>query len=331
MSIASITLVLFIILFPGFAFQALYHSGAFSRKYFRTNVFTDIASAILPAMIYHALAIMLIHSCAFFPYEVSFKAIGTLFMGADKTVIPKVFEENIGEYIGTIFTYVMLSIVIGAASGYCGAGIIRRNGIDLNFPLLRFDNEWHYIMTGEIKGWRESDLSREVRRSIIKRVKSKEFDVKVKILCCVNDQIFIYKGKVSRYFLNKEGLDAIHLKDCYRIPFPKTMQDVLKYEPNEGKKQELKVEDSAKNHKIALGDDIVLFASNIENIDIDYRALLVDETIEGEITKDKVEKFLKEKGYKPEELNLDVMDEMIDKSKPNQSQGSEQKNIKNDS
>lgn len=255
MNLAFTTLLVFITLFPGFFFQMGYHSGPFSKKYRRFSVYNNIAAAILPALIYHVSSISLINIISFLP-DVSFKAIGTLLLGKDTELVVKTFEISVGGHFHFIALYIALSVAIGGIIGLILAKIVRAKNWDCKYPLLRFDNKWHYVMNGEILVWKEKNTDEEKRLENLKRIRGKSFEVSMECLVEVAGNAYIYEGIVSRYFLNKEGLDRIHLNDCTRKPFPKTEEA---YKEN-------------KENAVFLNDDFVLFRETIININIDYNS-----------------------------------------------------------
>lgn len=256
MSIGFITLFLFLLLLPGFSFQAGYHRGKFSRKYIRTTVFNDLTSAVLPSFLYHIIIIWIINSVNLFD-NVALADIGKLFLGIrDSEAIGNIFGASIEPHLLNIALYFVISIILGGLAGLICMSTIRRLQLDLIFPAFRYDNEWYYLLSGEMAFWRRSRVNEKERQRRYKLFKKGKLSVRVKILSCVNDKAYIYDGEVDQFFLNNDGLDSIHLYKCKRYELPTTRKEATA---------------NLLEKAITLADDFVILADKIENIDVDYQ------------------------------------------------------------
>lgn len=235
-----------------------YHSGPFSKKYSRSSVYSNIAVAILPSLVYHFISIAIINNVNWIP-NVSFKAIGILLLGKDTDQIVETFDANVGQCFYLIAIYLALSVIISGIIGLRLAKVVRNNNWDCKYSWLRFDNKWYYVMNGEILVWREENTDEKKRLENLARIKKDNYEVAMECLVEVVGAAYIYEGTVARFFLNKDGLDRIHLNNCTRTPFPETGKE---YQSNRDEKN--------KSTAVFLNDDVVLFRDTIININIDY-------------------------------------------------------------
>lgn len=209
MNLALGTLVIFLLLVPGFAFLSSYHSGKYSRKYTRRNIFEDFTNATVPALIIHAFL-----GGWLFKKQISFSALGFLLMGAsnnEKTI--QIFEQNIGNCIGKILGYFFISSLLGIVSGFSAAKLVRSKKWDFKFDSLRFDNEWYYLFSGEHTASIPSTLV------TFENIKNKEITVFIKAFCVINETFITYHGVIDKFHLNKDGLESIYLKQGWSKRF----------------------------------------------------------------------------------------------------------------
>lgn len=230
MNIAFVTLLIFILLLPGFLFISAYHSGKFSRRYVKTSIFSDAARAIIPSIIFHGLAYVIIQRFSFFETNISLKSLGVLFLGAkNDTIISNVFSHNIGDFVPQIFIYIIISVLFGFFSGKLIVGAIRKYFLDLRFPFFRFDNEWYYALSGEILGWKENG---GIQR--YKDFKNNDPAVFVDVLSNFGGKIYVYSGFVLDFYLDEDGLDNLHLDNCYRREIDAPLNQDSSFVPMEG-------------------------------------------------------------------------------------------------
>lgn len=206
MNIALGTLVIFFLLVPGFAYLSAYHSGKYSRKYIQRSLFDDFTLAVIPSLIIHAFL-----AGSLFKGNVSFSSLGYLLIGTtDNEIVKKIFEENISNHIWRILGYFIFSGLIGLIFGACFAWIIRRCRWDVTTDFFRFNNYWHYILSGEY-------IAQSPSPSLnFEDLKNNKVSLVATIDCNINEELITYKGVVYQYFLNKDGLDGIYLYEDWR-------------------------------------------------------------------------------------------------------------------
>lgn len=200
MNIAFTTILIFLIVSPGFLFRITFYSSKHSIKYTNKNLINELTWSIIPAIIIHAIAISFFENCT--KYYVDFKILGNLILGVTS---PNKVEEcftSIRSYLLPILAYnfsvISLSIFLGFASHY----FIRFFKLDRKYVFLRFSNKWHYIFTGECLDFPDvPDKFEEISKKTIT------------VLCKVNGKSILYTGEYFDYFIDNCGnLEAVHMK-----------------------------------------------------------------------------------------------------------------------
>src|SRR3954470_19174961 len=147
MNIALATLTLLIILYLGFLFRRFYFTEEFSKEYFKQSVTDLIFSSIVPGF--------LIHFVGYFLFlkgrtEIDVFTIGTLLSGtSDPVKVTQAFKA-VYEKGPAILSYFTGVSIVGLVAGLLAKLIVRNFKLDRKYKLFRFQNEWHYIFSGEI-------------------------------------------------------------------------------------------------------------------------------------------------------------------------------------
>lgn len=162
MSIAFSTILIFLFLLPGLAFRRFYFTGEFSKEYFRSSGFEIFFLGIVPSIVFHTIGYNIIPFATpfsidlwFFEWQVpelriDIEMIGMLLVGkGDHEYILAAFK-TIGSHYNHIVFYNLGITITGALSGYLAKTIVRNLKLDRRIKILRFQNEWHYILTSEI-------------------------------------------------------------------------------------------------------------------------------------------------------------------------------------
>ena len=244
MNIALPTLVLLILLIPGFLFRRFYYSGEFSREYFKQNL-TDL---ILPSLILSGIINTFCYSII---YILGFRsdavpAISTLLSGTTDSI-------KVSKAIDTLFlnfypglSYFLFTSLTGSFTGYLGKYLIRTYKLDRKYKLFRFQNEWHYLFSGEILDFPEIQGSARTTAFTF-----------VDALVKTSEGSVIYSGYLSSYVLSSStGIDRLYLSDTRR----RYLKDDNKQETEE------------RYYKMP-GDFFVLFASEIINVHVSYYSI----------------------------------------------------------
>ncbi|ALU74991.1 hypothetical protein [Tenacibaculum finnmarkense] len=205
MNIAVSTLLILILILPGIVLRKFYYSEEFSSQYTSKNLFELILSSFIPSLFIHGISIIIV---GFFNYKIEFQILGQLLSSRN---YPKEAYENIDLNILNIFVYLIISILISSILGYISKKIIRKNLLDSKFKIFRFQNSWHYIITGEFFNFKRAsyDLPKD-------KIKSIDF-THVDVLVETQEGTIIYDGFLVDYELsNKNDLKYITLKNVQR-------------------------------------------------------------------------------------------------------------------
>lgn len=203
MNIALATLFLLVLLYPGFIFRRFYYTEEFSREYFKQTITDLLVAAILPSTLLHIAGYFLLIRHR---YVIDIATIGTLLSGtSDGTKVTAAFQ-NIYANAGKIVIYFIAISIVAALAGLAAKYIVRKLKLDRKFKLFRFQNEWHYIFSGEILDF--------------PRVPGDASDISIRYIDALvkSDQgTIIYTGILADYVLSQDGgIDRIYLTNVKR-------------------------------------------------------------------------------------------------------------------
>lgn len=204
MNIAFTTILLFIILAPGFIARGAYNSSKLSINDTNKNLVNELTWSIIPSLTLHILFIAIIHNFSY--YFIDFQQLGNLILGV--TTFNNVEEsfKQIGDFKYAIFSYNLILFTFSFLIGYGFREIIRYFSIDRKVRYFRFTNKWHYIFSGECLDFEDiPDRYEEITDKIIN------------VLCKVNGKSILYSGEFFNYYIDSKGdLEAVHLRNPIR-------------------------------------------------------------------------------------------------------------------
>jgi hypothetical protein len=218
MNIAFTSILIFIILSPGFMFKIGYNSTNYSVKDPNRNIVNELTKAIIPSIIFHILFLSFLN--LFTKYEVNFEQLGYLILGtSDKEIIRNSFAQ-IGFYIYPIFFYNLFIISFSYFLGHLvRVFLVRKLKLDTNYPFFRFTNKWFYIFEGEFLNFPNIPNDSENIALIM-----------IDVLTKVNGESIIYIGELSDYVVDSAGkLELIKLRYPIRRPFKNDEKDDSKF------------------------------------------------------------------------------------------------------
>ncbi len=203
MNIALATLFLLILLYPGFIFRRFYYTEEFSKEYFKQSITDLLVAAILPSVLLHIAGYYLfIHP----RYSIHITTIGTLLSGtSDGTKVTDAFEGIYAQARSIVIYFIGVSL-LAAIAGLGAKYIVRSAKLDRKLKLFRFQNEWHYIFSGEILDF--------------PRVPGNPDDISIRYIDALvksDSGTIIYTGILADYVLSKDGgIDRIYLTNVKR-------------------------------------------------------------------------------------------------------------------
>lgn len=194
----SICFIILLFLVPGALARKAYNSVKISDYHSKASSLSEIVLTIaLSVLIQFAglLVLMLYDYFCYCPYRVDYHAILSLLSFNTNSASEDIFqpiENNLMLIMLYQVTLYLLCVVI--SRGFLG--IVINYKLDRKIPFLRFDTEWHYILTGRVIN---SD------KTVIKYANV--------LVDMDDDSYIIYSGVLTDYNVNKDGeLKLIELK-----------------------------------------------------------------------------------------------------------------------
>jgi hypothetical protein len=143
MNIAFTTILLFILLAPGFLARNAYNSSKLSILDTNRNLVNELTWSIIPSLTIHIFFISIIQN--FTTYYVDFEQLGNLILGVTSSNKAEQGFKQLGDYKYAIFIYNSLIFLLSFTSGYLFRELVRRFKLDRKIRYFRFSNKWHYI------------------------------------------------------------------------------------------------------------------------------------------------------------------------------------------
>ncbi len=251
MEFAVSAVFLIVLLLPGFILQTAYAKGfwRWNSPTSTRSLTEQIPAGIIIASILHAAwaGVSLL-----FGYRVDFKSVAMLLTGSYGNDSAH-FEAALNALTDNpykIFFYFISLYSVAATIGYVAHSFVRKQRLDRRTRVLRFNNQWFYLLTGEITQFKESaETYPEVDGVFLNTIVHHE------------DGDYLYRGLVADFFFDKDGnLDRVLLRLVARRRLSndrKPGEDPTPYEPDE------------RYYEIE-GDFFVLRYSEMSTINIDY-------------------------------------------------------------
>jgi hypothetical protein len=190
---------LFLILSPGLIFRFSYLQGTYSKLNFRVSAVEELFWALVPAMFIQLSALLIVEY--FLNYTVRLDVVYQLITGS-----PQKDFAIIKASLLPFLLYTLFLIIISVVAGVLTRSLVRMLRLDMRIQFLRFRNEWHYLLSGEIFNAKNYDAT---PGTIIM--------IQVDVLADSSEGNVIYSGQLEDYFLTRDNsLDRIYLTNVYR-------------------------------------------------------------------------------------------------------------------
>ena len=248
------SLLLFILISPGIVFRYAYLQGNYAKQSFKISAVDEIFWSLIPALFFQFLGVIILEQLS---YEVRIDYMYDLLTGTSDGLDFQIIKESFLPF----FVYITVLTGTAALLGFSLRVLVRKTQLDLRYYFLRVNNEWYYLLSGEILD--QLDYPGE----------SKNIEmIQIDALVNTGEGPMVYCGVLKDYYLSKDnGLDRLYLSNVYRRKF----QDDL------GRKDHM-AEYGARNlderYYAMPGDLFVITYNNIINLNITYHCLTnVDE------------------------------------------------------
>ena len=247
MEFAVSAILLLILLLPGFILQSAYTKGfwRWNSPTSARSLTEQVPAAVVLSSIMHAVWTSF---SALVGYPVNFQAVAMLLLGSygyDETH----FESSLNALTNNpfkVFFYFISLYAVSALLGYLCHWIVRKQGWDRSTRILRFNNQWFYLLSGEITEFKESpegfaEISGVVLNTVVHH---QEAD-------------WLYVGVIADFFFDKAGsLDRVLLTSVER----RKLSDDINADADDPDEKYYDIE----------GDYFVLRYSEMSTINIDY-------------------------------------------------------------
>ncbi|HHJ17068.1 MAG TPA: hypothetical protein ENJ80_10255 [Gammaproteobacteria bacterium] len=258
MNLAFQALLFFILLLPGLLLRSNYN-GRIAKELVLPQNFPPFSREAIRILIYAAILNVLWVTLSnyigkYHGFHTDLESVIFLLMGdySDSGMRLKAIAA-ITDHPGKVLLYFSSLYIVSAWFGFVLHKRIRQHNLDKKYQFLRFNNQWHYLLTGEVMEFTdECENPSEV-----------DF-VSVSAVVDTNHDTFLYVGTVVDYDLDSRGdLARLTLAQTYRRKLSADQDQ----EGNGEQRQDL--ESDPRYYRIK-GDYFLLGCENARNLNIDY-------------------------------------------------------------
>ncbi|MCX2680944.1 hypothetical protein OOZ15_13405 [Galbibacter sp. EGI 63066] len=191
MNIAIVSLAIFLIVSPAIIARRAYFTKELSKSFTYKNTLQEIFSSIFLAGLLHSVWIVIVEG---FGHKIDFDIIFKLLFN------PNAIDDygNITDNIYNIICYFISLTLIATILSYLFRNIVRYFKLDRKFSLLRYDNNWYYLFTGEVLDIKKYSKDKTISSDDVnQRV--------VDILAKTDEGEIIYRGNLVDFQLHKDN------------------------------------------------------------------------------------------------------------------------------
>jgi hypothetical protein len=212
MNIAFPALFVLLLLLPGVLLHYSYRRGFFQRSPVTLGPVRDeVGRGIVLALLVHPAALLVVWAST--GWSPDAEVLASVFAG-----IGDVGAEEATRQFASGLAYLVGSNIGALALGWLIHWVVRYNHLDLRWDRLRFNNEWHYLFSGEARVFTVEQEERTIA-SIKEFLSWDAAFVFVSVVVNHGEDSVLYWGILSDYFFNRAGrLERIVLTDAQRRP-----------------------------------------------------------------------------------------------------------------
>lgn len=208
MNLAFQALIIVALVLPGIILRHTYRNGFFWYRPRHTIPITEeVAYSLVLACGLHFLYAPVVARW----WPIDLKSVAVLLLGQygkDSELLPSALTSLVSSS-SRIFLYFVGLYAFSAAIGFGSHWVVRKLKLDLKTRLFRFTHHWHYLLTGEMGQFPDSQLT-----------VPEDFDL-VALACVVDISAgsFLYVGVLDSFYFNKTGeLELLVLTGAMRRP-----------------------------------------------------------------------------------------------------------------
>jgi hypothetical protein len=174
------------------------------------------AAALIAALLLNAAWIVVGHMAAWGGWNPTPSDVLVLLAGQAKdNAIYQGALDRVGAHLDGLFLYFITLYVASWALGWAIHRNIRDRKLDRKFPLLRFSNRWHYILSGEIVDFPEFKTSAGAQG-----ISGEGVFVYLDALVEIDKKPYLYTGIVADWWFDNAGnLEIVALRGVTRTTF----------------------------------------------------------------------------------------------------------------
>jgi hypothetical protein len=263
MNLAFPALVILLLVLPGIIYRYAYARGPWgwaSPTSLRT-VSDELAYSLVVAAVLHAAWLCLVGLLGYRADVRSLLALLAGNFGHDSRLLEPALHA-IADHLGSVALYFLTLYAAAALLGMAGHALVRKLALDHRTKVFRFENEWYYLLTGEVLAFHDVDAD------------ARDIDgVYLSAVVEHGQASYLYRGIVQDFSFNRSGeLDRILLRMSHRRLLARDREPGDDAPPIPG------VPD-ARYYDIR-GDVFVLRYSEIKTLNLDYFSLKPEDTPE---------------------------------------------------
>ena len=191
MNLAISSLIIFIIVSPAILARRIYFTKELSKSFVSRNTLQEIFSSIFLSFVLHFLWLSFVKVIG---YDVDYTIIFQLFFNPQSILD----YSNITNNIHNIFSYFISLAIVSTFFGFIIRNTIRVYKLDRKSTLLRYDNTWYYIFSGEVLDIEKYNKNKTITSdSIEQRV--------VDVLTKSDEKYVLYRGNLIDYQLSSSN------------------------------------------------------------------------------------------------------------------------------
>lgn len=267
MNIAFPALFVLLLLLPGILLHYSYRRGFFQRSPVTLGPVRDeVGRGIVLALVIHPAALLIVRGVA--GWSPDAEVLASVFAGIgeiESEAATRQFVSGLQYLVGTNIGALVL--------GWFAHWIVRYNHLDLRWDRLRFNNEWHYLFSGEARVFTVQEEERTIA-SIKEFLRSDSPFIFVSVVVEQGDDSILYWGVLSDYFFDRTGtLDKIVLTDAQRR-FLTTESDRGSESSDDRETKEVALPPSSNRYYSIRGEYFVIEYDGVQTLNVEYYEVL---------------------------------------------------------
>lgn len=210
-SIALPTFLLLLLLLPGILLSYAYRRGFFYPSRVTLGPLrNEFGAGIIWSLVLHPLFLSVTVWLDVWQPD------GEVLLAALSGSLSDIGQENIAQ-VYSLFVYAGLTSIVAFLLGGIAHLGVRWGKLDIRFELLRFNNEWFYLFSGEARLF--GTPGSNTLPAIWKRSRQTVENVHCSAVVPVGEDMYLYDGILSDYHFDADGaLDSVVLQSAQRIP-----------------------------------------------------------------------------------------------------------------